>query len=494
MTNVKHSTGKQLVMLSGLKFWNQAISLVKTMMISRMFSLTQYGIYTKIIMILDFAFSIIVLNLPSSATYFISKSNDNQSRKNFIYTFYILCTIVGIIMGIVLFFLAHPLGVMLNSPEIVHYRWFLCITPLFQIICKATSYVLTSLGKSNEAVKISFLSSVLLLISLFVSYNFTNSFVLCLSLMLVVELIETVIGYRVCLNYVGGIRGIINKLVTFQRGLVIKIYKYIIPVGLSSVVLIVNTRIDKLLVSITSDTEFYAIYANASKELPVAAISVAISSVIIPKLVKLLKENKVNGAVNVWRNTLTLVSVFSLLLLAGTLLYAPEVISIIYSEKFLAGLDIFRIYLMMIPFHCIAFTFLLSATDNTKYILYSSILSLMVNIALDVILLNIIGYIGLGIATVIATLLSTFLQLFYSARVLNISVKQLIPTKELIKVSLINIIFMFVFSIVTKVCPLDLIIGNIVEAVFLGGVWSCIYLIIVRNVLKNAWKGINKEY
>ena len=487
----KQSTGIQLILLSGLKFWNQGVSLIKTMIISRMFSLTEYGIYTKILLILDFAFAIIVLNLPSCATYFISKSKSKKEKESFIFTYYVLCTIVGILMGILLYCISPFLSVSLNCPELVKYRWFLLVTSLTQIISKATTYVLTSQGESQKAVKISFSSSILLLISLFIANYSTNSFDICLLLMIIVEIIQTIIGYIVAYKNIDEYQNLTIRNSMFNIKYVRKIYNYIIPVGLSSIILIINTRIDKILVSITASSEFYAIYANASKELPVAALSVAISSVIIPKIVEILKNNDKESAIKIWRHSFLFVFILSSLLLVGTEVFAKEVMTIIYSDKYAIGVNIFRIYLLLIPFHCIAFSILLSAMGQTKYIFKSAMLSMIVNVTLDILLMNLIGYMGLGIATIIATAFMTYLQLLYSAKLLDVSIKNLIPIPETLGTIGINILFMITFYFFKRITLFEGMMNEISFAVLLGFVWSILYLLLQRKKLIKEWHGLN---
>lgn len=492
-----HSTGAQLVMLSGLKFWDQAVSLIKTMVIARMFSLTEYSTYTKMLLILDFAFAIIVLNLPSSANYFVAKAKDEEDRKDFIFTYYCLCTIVGIFLSALLVLIAPLMGELLNNSSIDTFKWFFAFTCLPQVITKATSYVLTSQGKSDVAVKISFASSVMTLVGLIIAFKSSNSFVVCLVVILAVEWIMTLVGYYVGVQNLGGLfkdlgnRANEDGKVRFRITYIRKIYAYIIPVGLSSLVLVINTRVDKVLVSLNCSDKFYAVYANASKELPIAALSVAIASVIIPKLVKFIKTNDEMKAIKIWEHALVFVSSISLLLLVGTFVFAPEVMTIIYSSKYLDGVSIFRVYLLLIPFHCIEYTLLLSAMGQTKYILRSSIISMIVNIILDFVLMYAIGVIGLGIATILATIVMVILQLYYTANLLKVKISDLVPINKLAVLLAINLLFGLAFKIIQRIIKLDTIISSVGEAIVLGAIWSIIYFLLIAKYIKQEWKGLN---
>lgn len=487
----KNSTGIQLVLLSGLKFWNQGISLIRTMFMSRVFTLTEYGTYTKLLLILDFAFSFIVLNVPSCANYFVSKSNSENQRKEFVFTYYVLCTIIGVILGISLVLLSPLLSIALNNGEIAKYAWYLGFTSLFQIITKATSYILTSHNKSSKAVVISFVFSLFSIIGLIISYYSNNPFKTCLIIMLIIDFVYTIVGYIVGYKFVNGSDKKNNDKIRFNFKTVKAIYKYIVPVGFSSIILILNTRIDKVIVSLTESNEFYAIYANASKELPVAALSVAVASIIIPKLVRLLRNGDTDKALKLWKSTLSLTMFISIFLMSGVFIFAEDVMTLIYSSKYLDGLYIFKVYLFLIPFHLIEFSLLLSANGKTKFILISSIISLIVNIILDFILLKLFGIIGLAYATIIATIIMSYLQLYFSAKSLNVKIKDVFPIQNVFMLLMINLMFSIIFYFIKLLLPLDDYVGSLIESISLALIWGILYFIALRKIVYKSWRELN---
>ena len=75
------------------------------------------------------------------------------------------------------------------------------------------------------------------------------------------------------------------------------IFRYSLPMGLASVVGTVNVELDKLVIGRFFTTNEYAIFANASKELPVTMLATSLTAVLLPRLVRFLKEDKNREAV-----------------------------------------------------------------------------------------------------------------------------------------------------------------------------------------------------
>ena len=485
------STGKQIVFLTGIQVWNQAVNLLKTMVLSRVFSLDEYGTYAKMILVLDFFFAIVVLNLPSAANYFIAKSDSEASKRNFLYTYYILCTAVGILMGSLLYLGSPLISNIFHNTSIMNYRWYLGFVPLFQIIMKAKTYVLAAEGKSKLVAKISLIYSAFVLGSLWIISRSNHALGVCLGSFFALEGAYALVGYFIAYRYTcHEAKAGVQKLV-FDKKVVAEIYKYIVPVGLSSLILVINTKVDKIFVSLTSSDATYALYTNASKELPVAIISTALSAVMIPKIVTLLKSNDKDGAIKIWRHTFGMVSWAFSLLLIGTVAFAPEVMTLLYSAKYLEGLTIFRIYLFLIPFHCINYGMLLNAFGKTNYLLKCSVISLVLNIALDFLGYFTIGLPGLGLATVVSAAVMAALEIQYSAQLLGVTVWNLIPVKKLLAFAAANLFLCGCAMLAHKMLNIDLFIGGVGEAILLGFICSGVSLLIHLKQLKAEWSGLN---
>jgi O-antigen/teichoic acid export membrane protein len=168
--------------------------------------------------------------------------------------------------------------------------------------------------------------------------------------------------------------------------LIKKIINYSIPIGFASILGTLTIEIDKVMVSLIYNPDNVAIYTNASREMPVTVISASISAVLLPKLVVLLKNNKVNEALKTWKYSINLSIIILSFFSTVLFIFAPQVIEILYSSKYLEGINIFRIYSIILLLRVTYFGIVLNSLGKTKVIMYTSILTLFLNIILNIFL------------------------------------------------------------------------------------------------------------
>ena len=141
-------------------------------------------------------------------------------------------------------------------------------------------------------------------------------------------------------------------------------------------------------------TDQLAIYTNASKEMPVTIIASSLTAVLMPKLVRLLKNGKNNEVVKLWGETIILSYVFICFFTAFLFVFAPQIMEVLYSEKYLPGVNIFRIYSIVLLLRVTYFGMVLNSIGKTKMIFYCSIASLLLNVVFNFLFLYLFGMSG----------------------------------------------------------------------------------------------------
>lgn len=85
------------------------------------------------------------------------------------------------------------------------------------------------------------------------------------------------------------------------------------------------------------------------------------------------------------------------------------------------------------------------------------------------------------------------LQLFATAKSIDVKFINIFPWSKLGKLLVINVILAIVFMFVKKWSLLDNILGGILEAIILGVIWGIIYLLVIRRNIIGNWKVLNKD-
>lgn len=293
-----------------------------------------------------------------------------------------------------------------------------------------------------------------------------------------------------------------KKLVkTLKLLLSIKIIKEIlvfsIPMGLASVVGTLNTELDKLVIGRFFTTEEYAIFANAAKELPVTILATSLTAVLLPRFVRLIDQKCVDEAIKLWKYAASLSFCFMTLIVGGFFTFAPDIMSLFYSEKYVTdgGVLVFRIYSLILLFRALYWGIILNATGQTKFVFYSSLLTLGLNLIGNIVSCYFIGFTGPAISSLVVIAIMACIQLWFSCRIINYKFSKVLPWKTIFTYIIETIIFSCIFATVRYKLIVNMNLNRsvlIIISMALGVVWTLVYVWINKKDIIMNWKKLNK--
>lgn len=210
---------------------------------------------------------------------------------------------------------------------------------------------------------------------------------------------------------------------------------YGIPVGMTSAVAILGEKLDKFVVSAHLDPESFALYAVGAVEFPaIVLLSAAAITVMRPRIAALHHEGRAADLHRFWQGVvrkLALVIVPAALYLA---LFADELMILLYTDAYSGAASIFRIYLLLAVFRIVPPEPLLSSTGRTRTVFLGGLGFLVLDLALNLVLVRQWGLVGPPWATVIATAALVGFYGHMTARALEVPTVALIPAGPLVRV------------------------------------------------------------
>lgn len=480
------SLGKETVLLTVSKMMTLIITMLTGMMLSRFRSFEEYGTYSQLTLVVTLFTSIFMLGLPNSINYFLARANSKNEQQQFLGLYYTLSTILSLIMGVALVFAAPLIAAYFKNPTVRTFGYFLLLYPWANVTSSSIENVLVVYHKTRFLIFYRTANSLCLLGAVLVvqwlGMGFREYMVANLAIYCLFALAIYVISYRVS----GGFRPSLNKQ------LIRAVFAFSMPLGLATVVGTLNIEIDKLLIGFLMDTEQMAIYTNASKELPVSFVAASITAVLLPQLTRMLKKERNRDALALWANATELSYMLICLIVAGVFTYAEDVMTFLYSEKYLPGLPVFRIYTLVLLLRCTYFGIILNAKGKTKEIFYAGVASLALNTVLNPLMYGIIGMTGPALATFISMFVVLLWQLFQTAKYTGVTLEQVFPFKRLGLITLVNVAFALIFYGIKLILHLDVWITSLGESLLLGGIWCVVYLAVMRESVRKAWNGLNQ--
>jgi O-antigen/teichoic acid export membrane protein len=474
--------GSSAAWLTITKFINLGISMVTAMLLSRFRTLGEYGTYSQLIMVGTITTTIFMMGLSGCINYFLSRAKDKNEQSIFLSNFYTISTIISIVSGITLLIISPSIAEYFDNPFILSFVYVLAILPWLNIVGGSIDNVFVIFNKIGMLSFYRIGHSVSTLTVVLLTVVFAWSFEKFLFVFIGVQMIFTIAVYIIVGTLIDKFRPRLDKK------LIKEIMFFSFPLGIAYTVGTFHVETDKLMIGYLYDTETLAIYTNAAREMPITIVVASILAVITPLLVRFIKDHQYESAVKLWRNATAFSYIFLCFFACILFAFAPEIISILYSDQYLKGVEVFRISSIKILLQVTNYAILLIALGKTKYVFYSSMLSLILNISLAYLFFLLFGLNGFAIATVLSTALIAFLQLYYSSIKVKIPIKSIFPWKETFFITLINV-FICIALIILKI--LNQYMNEYILMGILIPTSALVYFVLMKKKIINKWNYLN---
>lgn len=481
----KSGLGTDALLLTASKVLTIGISLVVSMMLARFRTLEEYGTYSQMLLVINLFSSIFMLGLPNSINYFLGGAENREQQQKFLSVYYTASTALTILLGASLVCGIPLIEGYFQNPGIRTFAFFLAIYPWANLISNSISNVLV-VYRRTRLLMVYYLVQSLLLLGIVLGVQILGlsfrDYMICLTtLFALLALSVYCISARMC----GGIRIVVDWKWMAQ------ILKFSLPLGLASIVGTLDAEIDKLLIGKLMSTAEMAIYSNAAKELPIAIVASSFTAVLMPRLVKKLKQGKYEESMGLWADASELSLIVMGLVICGIFTYAEDVVELLYSAKYLPGVPVFRVYTLILVLRITYFGMILNSLGRTRDIFYCSIGSLVLNAVLNPLLYLCMGVIGPAVATLLSTLIVNTIQLGLTSKYTAVPFRRVFPWYRLFRVLCINAAFGMVFFLIKRILPGEVWIGSIGESIALGCVWAAAYFLFMKKRVGMLWGKLN---
>lgn len=280
-----------------------------------------------------------------------------------------------------------------------------------------------------------------------------------------------------------------GPMARLEPGTSMEQFRYSIPLGISQILWDINRQIDKYIVAGFLPIAVYAEYTIGAWEIPfIPAIAYSVSLAMMPNLVSYHSHNNKEALLYLWRRGIRKVSLLVLPLAILFVLVAEELIAVLFTESYIAAALPFRIYTLILLHRVASYSSLFKAIGDTKYIYYSAVYLVLINIAFSFPLVIWIGIAGPPLATLIANFVTWGYALNKLKYLLNVSLSQVFPFRIYLGILAVAIIA----AIPAFIIKLTLNASYSVKLFVLAIVYMSCYalLAVLTRIIRNdEWKG-----
>lgn len=481
---MKNNIAKDSIMLTIVRVITLAASMAQTMILSRIMTLTEYGTYSALLIIVSLGTTIAGLGLNNAINFFFNKEKDIEKKKKYVNTIFAITTLSGLIFAVIIYVLKRQISNYYNNILVLNLIIYITLKPTFTNIITLYQQLYISVGKTKVIAIRNLIISILQIIAIPITFSIFKNIKSILIIGLILDICQLV--------YFGfDIKKILEiNCLNIEIKMIKPILIYAIPMALATMIATIFKESDKLIIAKIATIEELAIYTNMSKQLPFEFIVLSFTTVITPVIIRLLQNNK-KKAIQLWEDYIEFGYISTWILCIGAIICAKELLIFLYSDVYLDGLNIFKIYLLVEMFKYTYFGLILSATGKTKYILYSSGIAMVANIIFNIIFYKIFGLIGPALASLICTISMGMVQLLLSCKEAKVNFFEAIRIKNMIK-TLLQLLIVAILSISLKKILKFFVNSNIIILILIYAVYILCSLLVSKKRLIYLIKNMEK--
>lgn len=426
MKRIKGGAAIDSILLTGVRVFTAAVSMVVAKMLAVSFSVEEYGIYSEVMLIVTTGTSVTILGLTDAINYFFNKEHDFNKKSKYVATIFSIQFIVGGIFAVSLFVFRHGIAAYFGDNSVISFLPYIAFMPLLNNLMNMLQVLFISGGRAKAIAVRNLVLSLTKIIYVTVVCFMVKDIKYILICLMIVDLL-TVIYMWIYVK-----REIIPFMLrNANYSLSSSILSYSVPMAGFILTNALARNMDKFVVAKMANTATLAVYSIASKELPFDMLTAALVTVLIPYITQYIAQYDYDAAERTFSQYIKLCYLITWPIAFGAIINSSDLMVILYDKKYIVGLSIFILYILvdMIRFANVSIVF--SAKAKTKELLIYSCSSLIANLILNIILFKIIGVAGPAISTVVVMFSINTLMLTRSSKLIESKLSKVLDLKRM---------------------------------------------------------------
>ena len=413
--------------LSFVRIVTIVISMVIYKMLAVYFSVEEYGTYASATLVATTATSLTILGLTDAVNYFYAKDRDNPVGKVYVYTIFLIQLVVGFVSAVVIWLLKNQIAVYFDKPAVAGLIPGVAFIPVLTNLANMLQVLFVTAQKAKVIAVRNLFISILKIASIAVICLWLKDIKAVIITTLVLDIGTVIYMLIYCKKNIFFVD--IRKA---KPSLSKEILRYSIPMAAYILTNTLSKNIDKLVIGALGSAEMLGIYSIAAKELPFDVLTTSFLTVLLPYITGYVGRGDNEKAAELFSKYLCLTYTVTWIIAGGALACAEDLMLVLYDEKYISGIGVFCLYIVVDMMKFANVSIIFSISDKGKELLKYSCGALALNAVLNVVLFNVMGIIGPAISTVIITLGLSVVIMCRSAKLLGTKVNRILQIKPMI--------------------------------------------------------------
>ena len=387
-----------------------AITFLIPMTLARLLILEEYGTFKQFFLLSHTLYFALAMGIPQSLYFFLPRS-EQVERRAFLGQTHLYLLAAGGLATVALTF-ATQLVAWVGGEALVALRLPMAIYCGFLLASGALEAGLTAQGRIRQA-----------------AFTYVGSD----SVKMLAYVVPALLGYGLAGVIWGAalfafLRTVASWLTLvaplegplFRRELIPRQVRYSLPFGGAMLLAMPQQQLHQYVVSVTSSPAVFAIYSVGCFNLPVVDLLYTPTTELL--MYQIGEEERqrrpASGAIRLFRDAVSKLSYAFLPLAAGVFVIAPQLLTILYTDRFIAATPILRVALVSVILACLPVEGVLRAKDRTRSLFWIYVAKVAFSVPLILGLASRMGPIGAMTGFVLAEAATKGLLLLIAARAL----------------------------------------------------------------------------
>jgi len=399
-----------------------AVTFFIPVILVRVFSQATFGAYKQVFLLYVICYAIAQVGMAESLYYFIPSEPARAGRV--VINSVIILGVSGLVCVSALTARAHQVATWLGNPEIAGYVAPIAIFLLFMLITSVLEISMMARKRYVLAAWTYFSSDVLRSALLIIPALLFRS----LGAVVVGAIIFAAIRVGFCAIYLT--REFAGEL-AFDWACLRRQLIYALPFELAIIVDTLQTNYHQYTVSHSFGPVLFAIYSIGCLQLPfVDFVAGPAANVMMVRMAERTAES-----LAIWRDTTRKLALVFLPMFALLVISAREIILLLFTERYAAAVPIFILWTVVVPLAVLQTESVLRVFAQTHFILFVNLLRLGMIAGMIGAFVVSFGLRGAVLITLTATAVSKGLSLVRAARLMGVSLRQILPWGSLVAIT-----------------------------------------------------------
>lgn len=309
----------------------QGSILILYVILARILSIEDFATFRQLFLLQAILSGIFFGALPTCLLYFSGCTDSEDEKKRYLQVVVALTIAAALLLSILMFFARDSISVAFNNEQMKEVLPYFSLSPLGILMIALMPSCHVAVDRVAMQPYLAGLIAAFIVIPCIVIASIGATLI---EIVWLISVLYLTVGVGLSLLTLL-IYGAVTNKASDIRSKIRQVLVYAWPLLAASAISIVGLKIDHLIIASLLGTFAYGLYSVGAFEIPIFNIlQNSVTSVLMPKITTLIKENSFEDASNLWRTAAHRTASFTFPIALILMVNSDEIISLLFGDKY----------------------------------------------------------------------------------------------------------------------------------------------------------------